>query len=379
LPPFPGRSVQRTFPPDGPTGPADRGTGRLLDVSVDPPYPDGVPRTPPSHGGGPLPGQAPIGTPIEPLTGALAELGSRFTGRAGAVPRQLRTTPPSPSRDGAEVLAVDQIVLKVHWPGTDPGALAARMRLACDPLLRGVLLTPLHPEPLPLAGRWVTVWPLARTLPTSGGPLDVPWPAAAQLLAELHNHRIPHPEDLPECSQRERIERAVTDLVRICGNSDDGSPTGEARTVLAAWDRIRRERPGPFRALCHGDWHFGQMVQHLQPPPDRQRRRDRQDWRLIDIDDLGWGDPTWDLGRVAAFHALGVVPEQSWHLLTRTYRETGGPALPDDDLWRHLEQGARAHVVHCAARALTRHTLVGSQPDDLDRELLRACERMLID
>ncbi|MDQ1292397.1 MAG: hypothetical protein QG608_275 [Actinomycetota bacterium] len=329
--------------------------------------------------------------PIESSAEGLAELGKRFTGRAGAVLRPLRTGPPSVSRDAAEVYAVEQIVLKVHWPGTDPGALAARMRLACDPLLHGVLLAPLHPEPLPLAGRWVTVWPLARTLPTGGGPLDVPWPAAAQLLAELHNHRVPRPEDLPECSQRERIERAVTDLVRTVRESEDGVPTGQVGTVLAAWDRIRREPPGPFRALCHGDWHFGQMVQHLRPPPDPpcsqnpqrsqnpQGPQNPQSWRLIDIDDLGWGDPTWDLGRAAAFHVLGVVPEQSWHLLTRTYREAGGPALPDDDLWRHLEQGARAHVVHCAARALTRHTLVGSQPDDLDRELLRACERMLID
>lgn len=298
------------------------------------------------------------------------ELGRRFTGPGPVEVRSLCPGPSPVSRDAAQVFAVGRIVLKVHWPGTAPGPLAARLRLAADPRLHDVLLGPVHPEPLPLADRWVTVWPLAEPLPDTLGPFDVPWEAVARLLAGLHAHPVPDPAQLPGSGQVERVERTMDDLLGTCGGPDGPSGPPQVPTVLAAWERVRDEGPGPVRAVTHGDWHFGQVVR----PPGAA-----DGWRLIDIDDLGWGDPTWDLGRAAAFHLLGVVPRGPWRVLVSAYRDAGGLALPDDDLWRHLERGARAHVVHAAARALIRHRLTGDHPDDLDRELLRACDRMLVD
>jgi predicted trehalose synthase len=44
--------------------------------------------------------------------------------------------------------------------------------------------------------------------------------------------------------------------------------------------------------LVHGDWHLGQLG------------RRGEHWVLIDVDDLGVGDPAWDLARPAGFWAL---------------------------------------------------------------------------
>ena len=51
--------------------------------------------------------------------------------------------------------------------------------------------------------------------------------------------------------------------------------------------------------LCHGDLHLGQLVRHPAP---------HGPWRLIDVDDLGLGDPAWDLARPAAWYAAGLLP-----------------------------------------------------------------------
>ena len=47
--------------------------------------------------------------------------------------------------------------------------------------------------------------------------------------------------------------------------------------------------------LVHGDWHLGQLA------------RVDAEWRLLDIDDVGLGDPAWDLGRPAGFWAAGLL------------------------------------------------------------------------
>ncbi len=33
---------------------------------------------------------------------------------------------------------------------------------------------------------------------------------------------------------------------------------------------------------------------------------------LIDVDDLGVGDPRWDPGRPAGFWAAGLIPDAEW-------------------------------------------------------------------
>lgn len=105
--------------------------------------------------------------------------------------------------------------------------------------------------------------------------------------------------------------------------------------------------------LVHGDWHLGQLG------------RLSGSWVLIDVDDLGAGDPAWDLARPAGFWAAGLIPDDDWARFLDAYRDARGPAVPAGDPWPVLEPFARAAVVQAAAH----------HPDD---ELLQAaCARMV--
>ena len=88
---------------------------------------------------------------------------------------------------------------------------------------------------------------------------------------------------------------------------------------------------------------------------------------LIDVDDLGVGDPAWDLARPAGFWAAGLIPDSDWTVFVDAYRTAGGAALPPApiDPWPVLEPFARAAVIQAAA----------SNPDD--ELLLAACARMV--
>jgi aminoglycoside phosphotransferase (APT) family kinase protein len=105
--------------------------------------------------------------------------------------------------------------------------------------------------------------------------------------------------------------------------------------------------------LVHGDFHLGQLGRRAGP------------WVLLDVDDLGAGDPAWDLARPAGFWAAGLIPDDDWAAFVDSYRDACGAALPAGDPWPVLDPFARAAVVQAAAH----------QPDD---ELLHAaCARML--
>jgi aminoglycoside phosphotransferase (APT) family kinase protein len=110
----------------------------------------------------------------------------------------------------------------------------------------------------------------------------------------------------------------------------------------------------------HGDWHLGQLGRH--GPTTR--------WHLIDIDDVGIGDPVWDLARPAGFWAAGLVTDDDWAAFLDAYRRRG-PALPDGEPWRVLEPFARAAVVHAAASGLA-----AGDTDDAQQALEDACARM---
>jgi hypothetical protein len=236
---------------------------------------------------------------------------------------------------GAKIVVDGGVVAKMHRPGTDPQALGQRLRVAAR---SDCLLSPLDPDPEPAGERWVTRWP--RVDVVAPDPEAVPWAEAGRLLARLHREpmvdfALPH-------GGPDRLARALARL----GAGPDAEVIRRAAVGLPASDAPDR----PI-TLVHGDFHLGQLGRHLCA------------WVLIDVDDLGVGDPAADLARPAGFWAAGLLPDADWHRFVDGYREEHGPALPPGDPWPVLEPFARAAVVGAAA----------NRPDEL---LLAACARM---
>jgi len=239
---------------------------------------------------------------------------------------------------GAGIIVVGDVVTKLHRPDTDPQALATRLRIAAR---LDCLLSPLSIEPQRVGIRWCTRWPRVETVPPD---LDAPWAEAARLLVRLHTHTL----DVPlEHGGRQRLQRAL-----------DGLPDTTAAVTIR---RAAAGLPGDMwrtvrKTLVHGDWHLGQM--------GRLNGR----WLLIDVDDLGAGDPAWDLARPAGFWAAGLLADTDWATFLDAYRQAGGPAVPaSGDPWPVLDPFARAAVIHAAA---------GSVDDEAGTLLLEACARM---
>ncbi|WP_344293832.1 phosphotransferase, partial [Streptomyces synnematoformans] len=138
---------------------------------------------------------------------------------------------------------------------------------------------------------------------------------------------------------------------------------------LPAWARDAEPRTQPRALLCHGDLHLGQLVRHPATGGP---------WHLIDVDDLGVGEPAWDLARPAAGYATGLIPAADWAAFLAGYRAAGGPAVaPGDDLWPpEVDVPARAVTVQLAARALVDAATGVRALDDTDHDLLAACARI---
>jgi aminoglycoside phosphotransferase (APT) family kinase protein len=199
------------------------------------------------------------------------------------------------------------------------------------------LLAPLDVEPEPVGDRWRTHWPLVETVPPH--PDAVPWAEAGRLVARLHREPVgvlalPH-------GGPDRLARALARL----GDGPDADVIRRAASGLTVPSTAGR----PV-TLVHGDFHLGQLGWYGT-------------WVLIDVDDLGVGDPAADLARPAGFWAAGLLPDTDWHRFLDGYRDADGPALPPGDPWPVLEPFARAAVVAAAA----------NHPDDL---LVAACARM---
>jgi hypothetical protein len=304
------------------------------------------------------------------LPAAMADLGRRLD-PAGTGP--IRLAP-----DGESIVVrFGSVVVKAHHPRTDPQALAVRLELVTRPELAGIVLAPLTPTPVPAAGRWLTGWPFGRTVDPD--PDTAPWTAAAELLARLHTTPVPDqapghpPRRLPVAGGPARVARTVEALAALDGTAF----AADADLLRAAWQTVPaavRTHPGPWGGnggagaaspgLAHGDWHFGQLV----GVGGR--------WLLADVDDLGLGDPLWDLGRPAAFRAIGVVSGEESDSFLDAYRSAGGRLPGGADTWAALDVPARAYTVQTAARSLLAAHRQGTTPDDVTAELLAACRRM---
>ncbi|MFE3071207.1 phosphotransferase [Streptomyces sp. NPDC059247] len=314
-------------------------------------------------------------------------------------------------RDDGTVVRHGDLVAKAHAPGTDPGAHRARLALAAHPDVSGVLLPPLPGGSGELDGRPVSLWPYGPPVDPAD-PDAAPWEEAARLLARLH--RTPPPGGAPRLPESRAPLKAALAVARMRTTAPEHPATA---TVLAAWHTIPGVRsahgdgtapgsrevpgipptpgvphapgspespgiphdPGPShdpgppephgpRLLCHGDFHLGQLVRDV-------RSVSAGPWRLIDVDDLGLGDPAWDLARPAAWFAAGILPPEVWSRFLGAYQEAGGPATGADP-WARLDLPARALTVQTAALALAKSTARGRPLDEVEDVMIDTCARI---
>lgn len=242
----------------------------------------------------------------------------------------------------------ERLVLKIHPRWVPPDDLGRR--LAAASALGDLVVVPASAEVLLApADLTASIWPTVPML-TPDDVDDAMWHDLAVLLARLH--RAP-PPDLPPARPLERLHRAVAPV--------EGMSTADAVLVrrLAA---DLSEADASLRTVVHGDVHLGQVALV------------EGSMRLLDLDDLGLGDPVVDLARFAGFWAAGLMPDDHWSAFLDAYHSADGPALPTTgDPWPRLDRPARAAVVTAAANALT-----GARPYDLDERdaLLAACRSM---
>ncbi|MGL5819751.1 MAG: hypothetical protein ACRCYR_19480 [Phycicoccus sp.] len=307
-----------------------------------------------------------------------------WAGELGAAeaPTRLTSTP-----SGAELVTVGDVVVKVHRTGTDAAALGTRLVAAACLGAPPVWVAPLALEPRRTPdGRWATVWPRVEVLAPSSA--NVPWSQAGAVLARWHTTDLAAPDArMPAHGGPDRLGRALA-RARLLDHR-------AGRLLVGLGDRLVREVQGAGRPvattdgdvagvapdlggsllrphLVHGDWHLGQLG------------RGDGAWRLLDVDDLGVGDPAWDLGRPAGFWAAGLLDDLSWHSFLDGYRQAAGPAVPPTgDPWPYLDLAARCAVFVAAVRELVRGSAgpapdgTARSPDSADlRSLLTACARM---
>ncbi|MEV8634553.1 phosphotransferase [Streptosporangium sp. NPDC051023] len=291
----------------------------------------------------------------------------RIAARYGTAPAEV-----VPTRPDVVIVRAGAVVVKAHAPGAERAPLAERMRAVAHPALRGIMLEPVTEEVETVGGRLVTVWP-------AGTPVDhldpdaAPWEAAARLLARLHAVPVRTLPPLPGAGGPARVAATVA---RLQGDSAAALVVRRAMACLsldspATAGQAPAPEAGPgagsgAHGLAHGDWHMGQLV------------RIGDEWILIDVDDLGIGDPAWDLARPAAWFAAGLLDPGVWHRFLAAYRAAGGLAAgADGDPWERLNLPAQAMTVQLTAAAVANAEREERPLDEVEQVLVDTCQRIV--
>lgn len=294
-------------------------------------------------------------------------------------------------RPDGTVVGFGGVVAKAHPPVTEAGAgeLTVRLNIAAHPRLTGIVLAPLSPGGLPAErprhlhplrlddGRPVTLWPRGDPVDPDD-PESAPWQAAGTLLARLHSvppdalaERLPGP--LPAMRGPAKAARAMERMrTSLAHGTAAPALAAAAEAAEAAWATLpgwcRNEQPpAPSRAgtLCHGDFHLGQLIRYPGAGGC---------WQLIDADDLGLGDPAWDLARPAAWYATGLLPAASWNSFLHAYQAASGTVAADP--WPSLDAPARALTVQTAALAVAKAHAARRPLDEAETACAEACGRI---
>lgn len=270
--------------------------------------------------------------------------------------------------DGTAVVAVGDVVVKAHRADAAPTDVAERAAIAARvPELLTPLVLPdagVAPYVAVMADRAVTAWP--RGVPVDRDDPDAaPWAETGALVARLHRQPVALARGLTARGP-DRVARALIALRALEGGPDVEAVLAAAAT-LEPWTYAAA--PWPTRsALVHGDLHLGQL---LTPPT-------AAGLVLLDVDDVGLGDPVWDLARPAAWFLTGMVHADEWSSFLGAYAAADGPATADGrDPWPALEPVARALTVQMAARVLVRAHAAGSPSDTPAQWLVEACRRIV--
>ncbi|MBP9708853.1 MAG: phosphotransferase [Oligoflexales bacterium] len=266
-------------------------------------------------------------------------------------------------RGSAYVVKYGNIVAKIHSTSTDIIELKSRIDLIGQESICNFFLQPLLRKVEIVKGRLLTLWPAGLT--SESASVDrLDWKEHALLLAEFHkaSFRIENKEQvLAKAGNEFRLQRMHSRFQASKNCKEKNYVLGAFSTLTFA-----DSKHGQNNAchVIHGDWHPGQVVQY------------NDNAKLIDIDDVGIGNPAWDLARPAAWYLASFLSDSIWQDFLDSYRDAGGPAIKGKNPWEFLELPARTVVIQSAAKALIDTQTETRLLDDFELELINMCRRI---